>query len=113
MEAIPLAFLSDPSAPAEFIFNGALVKSGKLFVPKGSRLVIPSGPNWIGGIDLRNRKLREGHPLNVSDWLQTTGGRIEHRTWLIIQRCLEKGGSVWVVADEKSDLGIVWLFDGT
>ena len=109
MRAVPLAFLSDPSEPAEMIFNCAVAQSGKLFVPKGSQLVIPSGPYGIGGMDLKERSLRKGHPFGVAEWLRTTAGRVELRTWLLIQRCLEKGGAVWAVADGNSDIGIVWL----
>jgi high-affinity K+ transport system ATPase subunit B len=109
MKAIPLTFLSDLSPSAEFIFNDALAKFGKLFVPKGSQFIRPSGPYGISGIDLKESKLRKGHPFGIADWLKTTGGRIEYRTWGIIQQFLQKRGCLWAVVDEKSDVGVIWL----
>jgi high-affinity K+ transport system ATPase subunit B len=106
LKAVPLAFLTDSTPEANLIFRSALLKTEKLFVPAGTKLVRADYPYGLSGIDFKDHSLRKGKPYDVSNWLASKGGFISTAAWSSICDCLRSGYAAWVVADDKSDLGI-------
>ena len=105
-----LAFLYDTTVLGTLIFRHAASGLGRLFVSKGAKFHPAEDAFDLGGMDHLSEKIRKGSVQTVQKWLDSTGGRLRLQTKTYLKRVSEvELGRLILIADEKSDLGIVWI----
>ena len=108
--SVCLSFLSDQTPEGELIFNQALNISKHLFVPLEANIIAVCPQTELGGINLKHQKIRKGPWGPIKTWIQSCGrSGFETKTIGWLDKLFGHTGSISIVADQQSDLGIVWV----
>ncbi|MBI3541803.1 MAG: hypothetical protein HY075_00815 [Deltaproteobacteria bacterium] len=107
-----LSVLGNSSPLADSLFNDARERARHIELAKGARLVrselLEGNGAALSGVDLAsNRKVRIGTPEAVREWLSAEGGSLSAQAHEVLDLLSDAYRRVLVVADQKSDLGVV------
>ena len=104
-----LSAVPNHSSESHAIFSKALGITHEVRLPKDSILVAPQEFNSLSGVDLKNRKIRKGRLDQVEAWLRQCGGVTHQGIQQIVAEIEGRGHQALVVADNKTDLGVIEL----
>ena len=104
-----LTSISENTEEGEKLFLSSMRYCAALFVPTGAKLIPWHSNELIGGIDLKETKIRKGTLVSVLAWLR--GENQEPTIPLSIRRIIERlnhwGISNWIIASSLGELGLV------
>jgi high-affinity K+ transport system ATPase subunit B len=108
-QAAVLSSMSDQSDEGNAIFSKSLEIAKNFSIPRGSNLIVPSGPDSLSGVDLKTQKIRKGSCLRIGEWLHQGGHSLSEDTQRIVSEVEKRGHQAVVIADQEHELGVLEL----
>jgi high-affinity K+ transport system ATPase subunit B len=106
-----LSSIANHAVTGNAIFGAALSeRAGEMRVPKGSKLISNDSFDGLSGIDLKDGSIRQGDLHAVASWLSKCGGTLHLQARWAVAQAERRGHRAVVVADQKSDLGVIEVY---